>query len=155
MSHTLTLRFDTDLTIFRAIRRFIADLVRIKGGSPEAAHDLELVTGELLNNAHEHAYARQTGPLSLEIVYDSSKIELTIHDDGEPITDSPSIPTSLPTGKRGRGLFLVGQLTDEARVIHPRHNNRGVAVRVVKCLQRSAQFLKRCGNLGDRSIDRG
>jgi anti-sigma regulatory factor (Ser/Thr protein kinase) len=138
MSHTLTLRFDADLAIFRAIRRFIADLVRINGGSVEAADDLELVTGELLNNAHEHAYARQIGPLCLDIVYNSSKIELTIHNDGEPITDSPSIPTSPPSGKRGRGLFIVGQLTDESRVIHPRHDNRGVAVRVVKYLQRSA-----------------
>lgn len=138
MSHTLTLLFETDLGAFRAIRRFIADLARVNGGSAEAAADLELVTGELLNNAYEHAYARQIGPLGLDIVYDSSKIELTIHNDGEPITDSPSIPTSPPTGKRGRGLFLVGKLTDESKVVHPWNDNRGIAVHVMKRLHRSA-----------------
>jgi len=136
MSHTLTLRFDADLATFRAVRRFVADLVRVEGGSAEAADALELVTGELMNNAYEHAYAGQGGPLGLDIVYNSSEIELTIHNDGEPITDSPNIPSSLPPGKRGRGLFLVGQLTDESRVIHPRSDDRGIAVRVVKRLRR-------------------
>jgi anti-sigma regulatory factor (Ser/Thr protein kinase) len=139
MSHTLTLRFDTDPAVFRAIRRFVADLVRMEGGSIEDADDMELVTGELLNNAHEHAYSRQTGPLEIDLMYDFSKIELTIHDDGEPITDSPTIPTSPPTGARHRGLFLVGQLTDESRVIHPWNGDRGVAVRIVKYLRRSVR----------------
>jgi anti-sigma regulatory factor (Ser/Thr protein kinase) len=137
MPNRLALRFDTDTRTFRAVRRFVRDLVRVHGGSEEDAVALEIATGELLSNAYEHAYARQSGPLEIDLVYDKAKIELTLHDDGEPITDSPAIPTTPPSGERGRGLYLVGQLTDESKVIHPWSDLRGIGVRVVKYLQRS------------------
>jgi anti-sigma regulatory factor (Ser/Thr protein kinase) len=134
MPTKLTLRFDIDLTSLRIIRRLAADVVREQGGSAEAASAMETVAGELLTNAFEHAYHHQSGPLEIILLYDRTKIEFTIHDDGEPVTDAPMIPKSLPPGPRGRGLYLVGQLTDEAEVLHPRDDNRGVAVRVVKYL---------------------
>lgn len=137
MPNELALRFDTDTRTFRAVRRFVRDFVRVHGGSEEDAVALEIATGELLSNAYEHAYALQPGPLEIDLLYDEAKIELTIHDDGEPVTDSPAIPTTPPSGKRGRGLYLVGQLTDESNIIHPWNDPRGVGVRVVKYLQRS------------------
>ena len=137
MPNRLALRFDTDTRMLRAVRRFVRDFVRIHGGSEEDAVALETATGELLANAYEHAYARQPGPLEIDLLYDEAKIELTIHDDGEPITDSPAIPTTPPSGERGRGLYLVGQLTDESQVIHPWNDPRGIGVRIVKYLQRS------------------
>jgi anti-sigma regulatory factor (Ser/Thr protein kinase) len=66
MPHTLTLRFYTDPAMFRAIRRLVANLVRTAGGFTQAAYELEVVTGELLNNAHEHAYGGQIGPVGLD-----------------------------------------------------------------------------------------
>jgi anti-sigma regulatory factor (Ser/Thr protein kinase) len=133
MTNSLALRFDTDTRTFRAVRRFVRDFVSVHGGSEEDAVALEIATGELLSNA----YALQPGPLEIDLLYDEAKIELTIHDDGEPITDSPAIPTTPPSGERGRGLYLVGQLMDESKVIHPWNDPRGTGVRVVKYLQRS------------------
>src|ERR1700737_237439 len=123
MPTELTLRFDIDLTSLRIIRRLAADVVREQSGSAEAASAMETVTGELLTNAFEHAYHHQSGPLEILLLYDRTKIEFTIHDDGEPLTDAPMIPKSLPPGPRGRGLYLVGQLTDEAEVLPPRTQN--------------------------------
>lgn len=131
----MALRFDTDTRTLRAIRRFVYHLVLIQGGSEEDASAVEIATGEVLNNAHEHAYARKSGPIEINLTYDEAKIELTVHDDGEPITDVPSIPRIAPSGQGGRGLFLVGQLTDESEVIHPPGDSRGLGIRLAKHLR--------------------
>jgi anti-sigma regulatory factor (Ser/Thr protein kinase) len=135
LAHRMTLRFDTDTRTLRVMRRLVRDLVRTQGGSDEDAFALETAVGEVLINAFEHAYARALGPLELDVLYDETKIDLTIHDDGEPITDAPAIPRRPPTGTRGWGLYLVGQLTDEAEVIHPWRDPRGTGVRLAKYLR--------------------
>lgn len=131
----MALRFDTDTRTLRAIRRFVHDLVLIQGASEEDASAVEIATGEVLNNAYEHAYARQPGPIEIDLSYDEARIELTVHNDGEPITMEPAIPRIAPSGKRGRGLFLVGQLTDESEVIHPWNGRRGIGIRLAKHLR--------------------
>ena len=139
LPHKMALRFDTDIRTMRAIRRFVRDLVLIQGGTEEDASAVAIATGEVLNNAYEHAYAGQSGPLELDVVYDEAKVELTIHDHGARITEFPVIPTAPPSGRRGRGLYLVGQLTDESEVIHPGTGKGpgGIGVRLAKYLRRS------------------
>jgi anti-sigma regulatory factor (Ser/Thr protein kinase) len=137
MQSTLTLHFGTDTRTLRAVRRFVHDLVIQLGGSERDAFAVETATGEVLNNAYEHAYARQCGPLEIDLSYDEAKIELTVHNDGTPITDAPEIPATPPSGARGRGLYLVGQLMDESQVIHPWNDRRGIGVRMTKFLRQS------------------
>lgn len=137
LSHTMALRFEADTRTMRAIRRFVRDLVLVQGGSEDDASAVEIATGEVLNNAYEHAYAGQTGPLEMNLVYDEVKVELTIQDHGAPITQSPVIPSVAPSGRRGRGLYLVGQLTDESEVIHAGSDPSGIGIKLAKYLRRS------------------
>ena len=133
----MALHFVTDIRTLRVIRRFVRDLVLTQGGSEEDASAVEIATGEVLINAYEHAYARQPGPLDVDLLYDEAKVELTIHDHGAPRTDVPVIPRIPPSSRRGRGLYLVGQLADESEVIHSRNDPKGVGVRLGKYLRRS------------------
>jgi anti-sigma regulatory factor (Ser/Thr protein kinase) len=133
----MSLRFDTDTRTLRAVRRFVRDLVLVHGGSAEDAFAVETATGEVLINAYEHAYRHQAGPLEINLLFDKARVELTVHDDGEVITDVPAIPSTPPPGERGRGLYLVGRLMDESEVIHPSKSPRGVGVRMAKYLGRS------------------
>lgn len=132
----MALQFDTNAPTMRAVRKFVRDLVLSQGGSEEDASEVEIATGEVLNNAYEHAYAGQSGPLDIDLLYDEAKVELTIHNHGGPITGVPVIPTTPPSGRRGRGLYLVGQLTDQAEVIHSSNGHRGVSIRMAKYLHR-------------------
>jgi anti-sigma regulatory factor (Ser/Thr protein kinase) len=74
--------------------------------------------------------------LEIDLLYDEAKVELTVHNHGGPIKDAPVIPTTPPSGRRGRGLYLVGQLTDESEVIHLSNGLRGVSIRMAKYLHR-------------------
>jgi anti-sigma regulatory factor (Ser/Thr protein kinase) len=132
------LRFDTEVRTLRTVRRYVRDAVLAYGGSSDDAVAVETATGEALINAYEHAYGRRSGPIEIDVRYDEAKIEITIHDDGEPILDAPAIPDAPPSGERGRGLYLMGQLVDECQVIHPWHDRRGVGIRLVKYLRRSS-----------------
>ena len=133
------LRCDTDMRTLRTVRRHVRDIALIFGGSAEEAFAVETATGEVLINVYEHAYRRKSGPIEIDLLYDEARIEITIHDDGEPIVDAPVIPRTPPAGARGRGLFLVGQLMDESEIIHPGQGGRGVAVRFVKYLRRGRE----------------
>jgi anti-sigma regulatory factor (Ser/Thr protein kinase) len=133
----MALHFDTDIRTMRAVRRFVHDLVLIQGGSEADASAVEIATGEVLNNAYEHAYAGQSGPLDMDLLYDEAKVELTIHNHGAPIRESPVIPNTPPSGQRGRGLYLVGQLADQSEVIRHGNDHRGIGVRLGKYLRRS------------------
>jgi anti-sigma regulatory factor (Ser/Thr protein kinase) len=133
--HRLSLRFDANPMTIRAARRFVADFVRTMGGSDETAIHLEVVTGEILTNSYEHAYQGETGPLQIDLSCDGIQVDMTVHDDGEPIIEPPKIPTVTPGlgSHRQRGLFIIGQLADKAEVLH-RDGARGVGVHVVKFL---------------------
>jgi serine/threonine-protein kinase RsbW len=132
----MALQFDTDAPTMRAVRKFVHDLVLSQGGSEEDASAVEIATGEVLNNAYEHVYAGRSGPLEIDLLYDEAKVELTIHNHGSPVTDVPVIPTTPPSGRRGRGLYLVGRLTDESEVVHSSNGHRGVSIRMAKYLRR-------------------
>ena len=135
----MAIRFDSDIRTVRAIRRFVYQLTVACGGSEQEASEIEIATGEVLNNAFEHAYRTGSGPLEMDLRYDDAKIELLLRDHGDPITDAPAIPRTPPAGPRGRGLYLVGQLTDESEIFHPWKDSRGTGVRLVKYLRRRAR----------------
>jgi anti-sigma regulatory factor (Ser/Thr protein kinase) len=130
----LTLTLTTEAGSMRLARKLVKDAVLLAGGSAADACDVEVAVGEVFANAHRHAYARGVGPLSVELSYAPPDLHVLIHDDGAPIVDRPTIPTTLPAGS-GWGLYLIGQLMDEAIVIHPHKGDRGTAVRMVKRLR--------------------
>jgi len=139
----LTLALATEPAVLRLVRKLLAELVRIAGGSDSEADDVELAAGEVLANAYQHAYAQGAGPVLVEIAFAPPALQLLIRDDGAPLLSRPTIPLSPPAGRSGRGLYMVGQLMDEVEVIHPCRGNRGTAVRVVKQLTGTPRSKRR------------
>jgi anti-sigma regulatory factor (Ser/Thr protein kinase) len=138
MAWRLTFCFNSDLTTIPVARRLVAYIARMEGGSEEVAQSVEVAVGEVLANAYHHAYKGGVGPLVLELSCDGARLQILVHDDGAPVVDKPAIPRVLPRGVGGRGLYIVGQLMDEAEVIHPRGESGGTAVRLTKDLSRNS-----------------
>ena len=141
MAWRLTFCFNSELTTIPVVRRLVAYIARMEGGSEEVVQSVEVAVGEVLANAYHHAYKGGAGPLELEISCDGAQLRILIHDDGAPVVDKPAIPRVLPEGVSGRGLYIVGQLMDEAEVIHPRRAGGGTAVRLAKDLSRNGRRI--------------
>lgn len=129
---TSTIKFQADPALFGAVRRFVAQFVMLAGGSDEDAAEVELATGEVLMNAHCHAYQGKHGPLQLELSHDGQRIDISIHDEGDVVDLGLNIPSTLASGNEHRGLYLIGQLTDHVDIVHPRNARGGTTVRMVK-----------------------
>jgi len=108
----------------------------LAGGSDEEAAEVELVTGEVLMNAHCHAYRGRHGPLQLDLSHDGKKIDISIHDEGDVVDRGLNIPSTLAPGNEHRGLYLVGKLTDHVEIVHPRNARGGTTIRMVKRLNK-------------------
>lgn len=140
MKGNSTIRFRADPANFGAVRRFVAQIVMLSGGSNDDAAELELATGEVLANAYRHAYRKTHGPLQLDLMHDDQKVEISIHDEGDVIDGMLNIPSTLPEGNDHRGLYLVGKVTDHAEIRHPRNAKGGTTVRMVKHLSKALRL---------------
>lgn len=134
MPWEVTLKFVTDPRVFHVIRRSVSAAAIAEGMPVDVAREVEIAVGETLSNAFIHAYGRSVGPLQIDLAFDGSDFSITVHDSGKPLTDRPSIPKTLPAdkGQGGRGLYVIGQLMDEAEVLHPGPRGNGTAIRMVK-----------------------
>ena len=106
-----------------SVRRAIVDLAE-RHGFAQRRSDLSLALDELIANAQEHG----TPPITVRGWYDA-RLVLTVSDAGHGF-DYGSIVRSHPPmmlGKRGRGLWIVRQLTDHVDV-EPGSN--GTTVRI-------------------------
>ncbi len=106
-----------------SVRQAIRDLAE-RHGFGQRRTDLSLALDELIANAQEHG----TPPITVRGWYDARLI-LTVSDSG-PGFDFGTIVRSHPPvmlGKRGRGLWIVRQLTDH---IHVDTSPSGTTVRI-------------------------
>jgi anti-sigma regulatory factor (Ser/Thr protein kinase) len=80
----------------------------------DAVEPMEVAVGEVLSNAHRHAYDGAVGPVSVAVFRHSNLGSVVITDGGE-TTEAPEVPRRLPplTREGGRGLYLVSRLVDE------------------------------------------
>ena len=127
-----TLRMSTTSQDLRMARRLVAAAAREAGANDAVAFDLEVAVGEALENAHVHAYGRRRGKLEVELQFDGTTLGIAVHDSGKPMATAMQIPTTLPPPGAGRGLYLIGQLMDEAQLVHPDRRGRGTAVHMRK-----------------------
>lgn len=80
---------------------------------------VNLVFDELLNNIISYAFQdEEDHHIHIEVKYQSSKLQITISDDGTPynIFETPPPQTNLPLEERkigGLGIHLVRQVMDE------------------------------------------
>ena len=133
MTWSIQLRLDTVPDAIRMVRRVVALLAREHGESDDVASSLELAVGEALNNAHEHAYHGDPGPLEVDLVADDRGLAVAVHNHGRPVTDVPTIPRDAPPMSSGHfGLYLIGRLMDRVHIVHPVNERGGTAIRMVK-----------------------
>lgn len=117
-------------------RRLVAAGAREAGADAATMFDLEVAIGEALGNASAHAYrGSRRGKLEIEFRFDGTDLAIAVHDSGRPVSTAMQIPTELPPPGAGRGLYLIGRLVDEARLIHPDRRGRGTAVYMRKRLR--------------------
>jgi anti-sigma regulatory factor (Ser/Thr protein kinase) len=129
----ISLRLETDpqeSDVLRATRKIVHAAAKTVGAADPVAYEIELAVGEALSNAWLHAYGGGIGIIELDTAFDGTYFTFTIHDRGAPITALPAIPRDLPQKGRGRGLYLIGQLMDEAEVL--KREGQGVALRMRK-----------------------
>jgi serine/threonine-protein kinase RsbW len=95
-----------------AVRRAIAELAE-RHGFAQRRSDLSLALDELIANAQEHAQP----PIIVRGWYDARLI-LTVTDAGSGFDYGRIVRTHPPLmlGQRGRGLWIVRQLTDHVHV---------------------------------------
>jgi anti-sigma regulatory factor (Ser/Thr protein kinase) len=151
MKGHLTLRLRADPSTFRAIRKLIAQIVMLSGGSNRDALELEVATGEVLANAYQHAYRKTLGPVEVDLAYDDQKVEINIRDDGDVTIDALNIPSALPDGCDHRGLYLAGKMTDYAEIVHARNARGGTTIRMIKYVSMTSRRARIFGTGADYS----
>jgi anti-sigma regulatory factor (Ser/Thr protein kinase) len=130
-----TIHVETRPHNLRLARKLVASAAQLAGADSRTASEIELAVGEALNNAHIHAYQRGVGPVQIDVLVDGPQFTMVIHDHGAPVAP-PVIPKETPGegSGGGRGLYLIGQLMDDATVERTPQENRGTAVRMMKKL---------------------
>jgi len=129
----ISLRLETDpqeSDVLRATRKIVYAAAKTVGATDAVAYEIELAIGEALSNAWLHAYGGGIGIIELDAAFDGTFFTFTVHDQGAPVTPLPAIPRELPKKGQGRGLYLIGQLMDEAEVL--KREGKGVALRLRK-----------------------
>jgi len=118
---TVTIRIESnleDVALVGAVARMLASRLSLAEAD---IGDIELAVSEAVNNAILHAYRDEPGHL-VEIKFTQQEDELTIDvcDQGRPMTNfeptafgyDSADPLRLP--ERGMGLFIIGEIMDEA-----------------------------------------
>lgn len=114
-----------ELEAVREATRQLRVFLGAEGLSEVEQSSWELACMEAVTNAVEHVLPGSEGlPLRLSVLSVEDEIEVAISDRtaGFEWPDSPELPES--DSESGRGVFLITQLTDEARYLRGRDENR-------------------------------
>lgn len=106
-----------------AVRTAIRDLAE-RHGFASRASDLTLALDELVANAQEHGRP----PITVRCWYDG-RLVLSVSDAGPGFNLREIVQSHPPVmlGRRGRGLWIIRQVTDH---VHVDHDDAGTTVRV-------------------------
>ncbi|MCK7622712.1 ATP-binding protein [Streptomyces sp. RS10V-4] len=87
----------------------MSTLLREWGAAQQVRDDVELVVTELFTNAVRHTDSEKVG---CELTVVGAHIRIEITDEGGPGTSAPHAQPGSLDQEGGRGLFLVGALSD-------------------------------------------
>nr|WP_043271472.1 ATP-binding protein [Streptomyces sp. CT34] len=90
-------------------RRRVSTLLREWGAAEQVRDDVELVVTELFTNAVRHTDSEKVG---CEVTVIGAHIRIEITDEGGPGAAAPHAQPGSLDQEGGRGLFLVGALSD-------------------------------------------
>lgn len=116
-------------------RRRVSQALAKAGLHPEAVLEMEIAAGEILSNTHLHAYPSGVGPVFIEVFCAIGAVAVVVIDHGT-ATAAVAVPPGQPclTHPGGRGLYLMGQLTDRVR-IRVSTIGHGTAVLITKSVE--------------------
>ncbi|AZS75258.1 ATP-binding protein [Streptomyces lydicus] len=90
-------------------RRRVSALLCEWGADQQVRDDVELVVSELFTNAVRHTDSEKVG---CELALFGAHIRIEITDQGDPADSAPHIQPGSVDQECGRGLFLVGALSE-------------------------------------------
>jgi anti-anti-sigma factor len=111
----LTAQLPADPAQLRLLRRAIVTWAADVALPADAVQDLQLVVGEAVANAVEHAYRDpdRSGSVDVELAADrGGGVAVTIRDSGT------WRPAPADPGSRGRGLQIIGALATDVDLVH-------------------------------------
>jgi anti-sigma regulatory factor (Ser/Thr protein kinase) len=107
------------------VRRALAETLAGLEAEPEESADMLLATSEAVNNAIAHGRMQRNDRLCVTIETVGEELVTTLEYRGDPF---PVAPPRLPTpgSPRGRGRYLMAQLTDHVAYEFYDHRTRVV-----------------------------
>lgn len=106
------------------LRRRLRTWLELRGLAEDERDDAILAVSEAVNNAIEHAYRAEPGPIRLMVEHREDKLAIRIEDRGGWQPRSPSF-------ERGRGIPLMRAVMDMATI---EHDARGTSVTLSRVL---------------------
>jgi anti-sigma regulatory factor (Ser/Thr protein kinase) len=100
------------------LRRRLRAWLELRGLAPDACNDAILAVSEACNNAIEHAYQLEQGPIHVVLRHSEGALTIRVQDRGAWHPAEPSF-------ERGRGIPLMHALMDTAEI---EHDGRGTRV---------------------------
>jgi len=135
MTRELSMRFNTDPPVMRAVRRLAASACRDEGASEIEAGLVGMSLGEALANACLHAYNNGIGPVTVDVEYLRPRMILSVHNHGSPVPDTTTVPDAQPDQEsRDWGLYVIGRVMDEVEIERSPHSDHGTLIRMTKYL---------------------
>ena len=107
------------------LRREIVDYLARHATDAEQVWAAEIIVGEILANAVEHA----NGPIWVSVNWSDAEPELAVHDLGDSFALDPTLPENH-LAESGRGLFLVAHLAADLDVAAKRAGGKVVTARL-------------------------
>jgi anti-sigma regulatory factor (Ser/Thr protein kinase) len=129
-SNVLTIRFPGDLEYIPSVRKFISEILQVRGFTPKFAYRTEIIVDELCNNAVTHGCLSADATVELTSVLFPDHVEFRVRDEGgtredidrlrrtlegtEKYSESMLIAEKAPAA--GLGLEIVRMLSEELRL---------------------------------------
>ncbi|MFO1498397.1 MAG: SpoIIE family protein phosphatase [Verrucomicrobiota bacterium] len=114
----LRLGLPCDLAQVRGAAVKVSRFLKDQGVGAAAVQACELALVEACNNAVQYAsFEGRENPIAVEVTCDASSIQLQIHDHTRGFEWPRSFELPDPAQERGRGLFLIQALMDQARYL--------------------------------------
>jgi anti-anti-sigma factor len=138
-SKSLSVTFPASLKLVPPTRQLVSRIAKQKGYSVKDAFRIETIVDEVCNNAVEHGLKGQNNTVSMQIMIDKEKVDITVSNLSDPDKLAMFTELSEPTDpggahigdddKRGRGLALIRMLSNDMNV---EITERGTSVHVIK-----------------------
>lgn len=113
-------------------REWLSERARVEGFEDKDVNNIGLAMSEACANVIKHAYGEQPGnPIKLRLAIDTSRLILSICDQGEKYDPDSYTPPDLSKPQDGGyGVFLIRNLMDE--VHYDSSSERGTSLTLVR-----------------------